>query len=56
MMTTMPRARAIGDGRFDSGRQPTVLCNRPIIIEREHTEFHRTPAGQAVKITLALDG
>ena len=49
-------ATCLGDGRFDPGRQHTVLCNRPIIIEREHTEFHRTPTGHAVTINLALDG
>jgi hypothetical protein len=45
-----------GDGRLDPRGRQTVLCNRPIIIECEHTEFHRSPAGHAVTITLALDG
>jgi hypothetical protein len=45
-----------GDGRLDPRGRQTVLCNRPIIIKCEHTEFHRSPAGHAVTITLALDG
>ena len=45
-----------GNSRFDPRGQHTVLCNGPVIIEGEHTVFHRGPAGQAVRTTLALDG
>jgi len=37
------------DCRSDFGGQQTVLRNGPIIIKCEHTEFHRSPAGHAVR-------